>query len=260
MMKLYLSLTSIYQNQKILVKTLQSLVKQSRCPDEIFLFLSDTPYLLDHGFPKREGDFIPELVNLLNTNTIVKVIWVENTGPYRKLLPLLEKYWNEDCLIITLDDDTVYHPQLIENYEKDYNIYKCCISYRGYTMDIECGIIGYDKRLSNQIQNLYNFSTGKGGVVYHPKFFHKHGRLILNDKDGIEFAKTNDDIWFNFIRIACGIQLIIKDTPWIMYDLTDSSVALFSNFNLKNNTKMMKDVYFHLLNKGVDIFDGRKMI
>ena len=39
-------------------------------------------------------------------NDIFKVFWGNDIGPYGKLLPLLKKKWKEDCLIITLDDDT----------------------------------------------------------------------------------------------------------------------------------------------------------
>ena len=57
----------------------------------------------------------------------------KNTGPYRKLLPLLKDKWDEDCIIITLDDDVIYYTKLIKNLVNDYNKHKCSIGYRGFT-------------------------------------------------------------------------------------------------------------------------------
>ena len=76
------------------------------------------------------NDFILE-------NPIFQIRWVENEGPYRKLIPLLKEKWDEDCVIITIDDDTFYDNKLIENYLNDYEKYNCCISYRGFTFKME---------------------------------------------------------------------------------------------------------------------------
>ena len=52
---------------------------------------------------------------------------------YRKLLPLLKDKWNEDCIIITIDDDTIYDTNLIENLVNDYHTNKCVIGNRGFS-------------------------------------------------------------------------------------------------------------------------------
>jgi hypothetical protein len=38
----------------------------------------------------------------------VSIVFTENIGPHRKLLPLLSRKWNEDCVIMTTDDDLGY--------------------------------------------------------------------------------------------------------------------------------------------------------
>ena len=145
------------------------------------------------------NDFILE-------NPIFQIRWVENEGPYRKLIPLLKEKWDEDCVIITIDDDTFYDNKLIENYLNDYEKYNCCISYRGFTFKMEdivkININYYNSKDNLKKLNLYNFCTGKGGVLYHPSFFKKTGNLIFNKDIYLSEFPTTDDIWFNFIRIA----------------------------------------------------------
>ena len=106
-MKIYISLTSIFQNQNILLKTLKSIKEQTLKPNKCIIYLSEEPYLLDAGF--KDKIINNELNILLKENELFEITWCENIGPYRKLLPLLKKKYEEDCLIITIDDDTEYH-------------------------------------------------------------------------------------------------------------------------------------------------------
>lgn len=50
----YVSLTSIFKNQSKLLRTLVSITKQTYSPNKIFLYLSETPYILDSGFKKKK--------------------------------------------------------------------------------------------------------------------------------------------------------------------------------------------------------------
>ena len=110
----YISVTSTFKNQDILEQTLQSIMKQTRLPDKIFVYLSEDAYLLDSGFKDRKITNL-NLLKTLSLNSIINVKWVKNIGSYRKLLPLLKEKWREDCFIITIDDDTIYDSHLIEN-------------------------------------------------------------------------------------------------------------------------------------------------
>ena len=99
-MAVYISLTSICRNQKELHLTLQSVVKQSRQPDKIFLYLSDEPSFFDSGFTdKKITD--KDLNTLLSKHKdLIHIAWGKDIGPYGKLLPLLKEKWNLSCVII----------------------------------------------------------------------------------------------------------------------------------------------------------------
>jgi len=243
-MAIYISLTSIYRNQKELFLTLQSVVKQSRQPDKIFLYLSDEPSFFDAGFTdKKITD--KDLTSLLDKyKDLIHVAWGKDIGPYGKLIPLLKEKWEEDCLIITIDDDTEYHPDLIKNLVEDYSIHKCVISYRGFVPNIKhISDLTYDNRFMNigmqyvsnaeHHKHLYNFPTGKGGVLYHPSFFHKTGQLIFENKIYLETCSTADDIWFMLIRVLNDIPCFLMARRWC--DKDNSTSGLFVNFNHNNN-------------------------
>ena len=94
-------MTSIFINQERLLKTLESMVAQSHLPSTIYLYLSEESYILDTGFKGKEITN-KKLLSFIEKNSLIEVKWVENTGSYRKLLPLLKEKWNEDCIIITI--------------------------------------------------------------------------------------------------------------------------------------------------------------
>ena len=248
-MKVYLSLTSIFSNQSILLKTLISIKKQTLLPDKCFIYLSEEPYLLDCGF--KDKNINNNLYKFIKNNDMFEIRWHKNIGPYRKLLPILKEKILEDCIIITLDDDTEYHPNLIKNYINDYNSYKCCICYRGFTMKIKKNIrnLNYEERDKLIKNNLFNFHTGKGGVLYHPKFFEKTKDVIFLRKIYKECCETGDDIWFNFMRIANGINCYINTKPYMINDFTKSDTALWYNFNNINklNTRNINKTINKLL-------------
>lgn len=231
---IYISLTSIYQNQDILLDTLKSIINQTIKPDKIFLYLSEEEYILDSGFKNKN---IPNnnLLNFISENNVIDLIWVKNTGSYRKLLPLLENKWNEDCIIITIDDDTIYDENLIKNLTEDYSKYKCVIGYRGFTLNYTNeNDFDYNKRHS-KLHNLslYNFLTGKGGILYKPQFFHKTKSLIFNDNIYMNTCNTHDDIWFYILRILNNINCYINNKKWMVKD--NSKTGLYLSYNAKNN-------------------------
>ena len=151
--------------------------------NKCYIYLSETPYLLDKGF--KDKVIHPLLQNLINKNAeLFEVRWCKNIGPYRKLLPLLKSKWDEDCLILTIDDDICYHPNLIHQLVSDYNKYKCCIGYRGFTPKnidtVNLKTLIYERGPITYRKHLYNFTNGGVGTVHHPSFYHKTGDLIFN--------------------------------------------------------------------------------
>ena len=192
----YISLTSIYKNQNILYKTLKTLLQQSICVNQIYLYLSSDEFFLDTGF-KAKKITDKNLSYLLKKNKFkITLKWVKNIGSYRKLVPLLKQKWKEDCIIITTDDDTAYNKDLVKNLLTDYTTHKCVISYRGFTPRMQTLYdFNYEKRRRHVDKHKYNFATGKGGILYKPQFFHKTP-IILREDIFLKLCPHQDDVWF----------------------------------------------------------------
>lgn len=239
----YVSLTSIYKNQSILLKTLKSIINQTRKPNKIFLYLSEEPKILDTGF-KNKKITNENLLNFCNNNSLIEIKWVKNIGSYRKLIPLLKQKWNEDCIIITIDDDTYYDKNLIKNLVNDYYKYKCVIGYRGFTpLSNNLNDFDYNKRSPIKKElSLLNFLTGKGGILYKPDFFYKTKNLIFNEEIFTNICFKQDDLWFYVIRILNNVKCYLGDKKFQIKDF--SKKGLFIHYNSHNNlnTKVIKKI------------------
>ena len=237
-MKIYVSLTSIFANQETLIHTLYSIAKQVKLPDKCYIYLSEEKYLLDEGFKdKKINDNLQKIVDV---NSMFEIKWVKNTGPYRKLLPLLEEKWKEDCFIITVDDDIYYDPNLISNLISDYNKYKCSVSYNAWNIGQNINTINYKNRMSLQqpSMNLYNFATGVNGVLYKPHFFYKTKDIIFKEELYLKYCTTTDDIWFYLLRILNNVNCYSSTKKCILKNLTNPKTSLYENYNKSNVSKM----------------------
>lgn len=241
MTPIYLSMTSIYERQDRLLITLSSLLKQNIIFDKIFLYLSEEPYLLDSGFTNRKitND---KLTSLLNANKdLIQVKWVENTGPFRKLLPLLKEKWMEDCIIITCDDDCFYTKSLIKNLVSDYTIHKCCVNYRGHYLkkDMCLELEKFNNTIEevNGKKSIYNFPTGKGCILYKPEFFYKTKDIIFDNSFYSKYCPTDDDLWFFIMRTINNVPCYMNNN--VRYcDKDLYGTGLFEVYNNKQNREL----------------------
>lgn len=238
----YVSLTSIFQNQDILLHTLKSIKDQTHPPNQIFLYLSEEPYLLDKGFRNRKITNMNLSTFLKNNEKYISVIWVHNIGSYRKLIPILRQKWDEKCIIITIDDDTVYEKRLIHNLVSDYNKHKCVVGYRGFTPKFDnfhnfC----YKKHSTLEKQSLYNFLTGKGGILYTPEFFHETKDLIFNREIFLHTCNAQDDIWFYIVRVLNKIECCIFHKKYMRRDIGRKGLYITINSKNDKNTVAFKN-------------------
>jgi hypothetical protein len=277
-----ISLTSIYQRQQSLLKTLQSCINQSLTNellnkkyylDKIIINLSEEPYLLDTGFNIKHVTYKPLLEFINKHKDIIQINWVENTGPYRKLLPTLDKYWDiPEQIIITIDDDITLSNKFIQYLLVEYEFNNCyaCIAYRGHTMnwksfsENENNIKYYTPKSSPTSlikKSLYNFSTNGAGTLWTPSMFQIHSKsktLLFNYETILSICPTADDIWYNFMRILNGIELCFierKNTKQMYSIKSDRKTALYYKINnlkikdtnaneeLDKNTYQMRNVY-----------------
>ena len=242
---IYFSVTSTFDNQELLYKCLKTCLKQTIMPNKIFIWLSEKPYLLDRGFPNKKltNTLLIDLIH--NHINLIEIKWVDNEGPFRKLIPILKKKWNEDCFIITIDDDIIYKDTLIQSLIEDYNKYKCVISYRCFLPPMKSlHQFKYIHKWVNGTKHLWNLPTNGAGSLYKPEFFHKTKDLIFNKEIYLKTCDKRDDIWYYIVRIKNGVECY-GNCKKRQYDFQEcpsnkkKHEGLYSHFNRynDNNTK-----------------------
>lgn len=233
-MSVIVSLTTIASRLDVCRQTCLTLASQDSPPDRIVLHVSSAPYLLDSGIPDstsmRWAEGIPGL----------HIEWVENAGPYRKLLPALLQARTGD-IVVTADDDVLYGPgwlgSLVIAAERQPDAVVCGRArrpssllgrYRGYwawpfasTGSIAKGLV----------------PVGTAGVAYRPELLDLDWLVDSHQKD---VAATTDDLWFaeaarrkgTPILVAPGTESHISPIPHhvTLFDINGGSRQARSSF------------------------------
>jgi hypothetical protein len=222
--RVIVSLTTISTRVHAVYQTVVSLLCGQATPSLIYLFISEGGYLLDKGILPHE---IPQsLLSLVVANRLT-IVYVDNIGPHRKLLPLLELEILHNSIIINVDDDlgVVENSHIVYQLLKAYNetcrkktpntvvalrvrrIGMCnkdpyhVINYLGWTVQ-------YPVRRKREMLML---PTGTGGILYTPSMFHP---IVFND----EFRRITasaDDIMFRLSTLINNASVLIACTPRI---------------------------------------------
>ncbi len=216
----FIGLTSIRGREAALERTLDSLLAQQLPADgravELHLFLSRQPYLLDRGFAELP-DVLQQRIwrSRLGPGLRLQVHWTANCGPYRKLLPLLERLspgqQAADPLLITADDDTLYPPDWLQRLVSAQERFGCVVAFRGRQMVFEEGaVVPYrDWRVNDPCllePSLRTVPTGKDGICY--RLSQLDWRLRNVDR-ALEIAGHADDLWFKCHTLLTGTPSVL---------------------------------------------------
>ncbi len=201
-MNIVVSLTTTNHRLELSRYTIDSLFRQTVQPDLVCLHISENAYLFDEGIVN-----IPDWLNNFQNHGLT-VNWVKNIGSYRKLIPVLELIQNDD-LIVTCDDDCIYHSDwlkyLIEGAKK-------------YPAEIVCGrarLIAEKRsgkpksyifwpKVSSDQTGMNFIPIGYAGVVYRKNLLDIN---FIKDKTFLKIAPKQDDIWFRAASKKMGANV-----------------------------------------------------
>jgi hypothetical protein len=169
---IYVSLTTIPQRIKSLNKSIESILKQTRKPDKIFINIP-TKYKRFKEVIKQ--DDIPKF-----DNQIIEVARCEDFGPGTKLLGSIDKF-EKDSLIILVDDDHIYADYMIDKF------------YYFYSKAPENSYSFY-------VHPLKNFGVGQGADGFainsnYIKGISKFYNTVVKENDDLFI---HDDLWTSF--------------------------------------------------------------
>ncbi|WP_165900294.1 glycosyltransferase family A protein [Marinobacterium mangrovicola] len=206
--------------------TLLSLMDQDYPAFRIYLSLSKEPYLIDSGVK-----VLPPWLNDMVSIGKLEVYWVKNTGPYRKLLPIINQVEDDD-LLVTCDDDVIYGRGWLSSLIESATEYpKHVVCGRGRTVKKSI--------FSSRPQTYLHWPlahggatgfdivpTGVGGVVYNKNLLDMD---FINKKEFMDLAPRQDDLWFNKARELLNTPVHISEKAGSFLFPINAPGALFDN-------------------------------
>lgn len=165
---------------------------------------------------KKDKKFIPNELQLLIDTSSIELLEVDvDLGPHTKYFYIMKKYKN--IPIITIDDDGVYDPKLVESLYKKYTENNNCICARRVHRIVfnDKDILNYRKWIfdynKEKKQSMLLLATGVGGVLYPPNI------LDISDNNLEEINKCfyADDIYLKVLEIRKNIPVIWVENAWL---------------------------------------------
>lgn len=204
--RLIVSLTSYPRRISSLHKVLETIYVQTRKPDDVILWLSQ------EQFPHKEEDLSAELQNYINEN-ILTVRWCDDLKPHKKYFYALQEY--PDDLIVTIDDDLLYAPTLLERLVECYLMYPTAvIASRTHLITVsleEKRILPYRYWVQETDACIYQpslqlLATGGAGTLYPPNLLPKE---LFNKEVILNTCLWADDLWMKAIELLYEIPVVL---------------------------------------------------
>ena len=169
---IYVSLSTIPSRIKSLNKSIESLLKQTKKPDKIFI---NIPHKYKRFSEVIEDDQIPKF-----HDKNVEITRCEDYGPGTKLLGSLEKL-KKNSLIILADDDNIYEDYMVEKFLYFYSN-------------------NPNNAYSFYVHPLGNFGVGQGADGFAININHLEGINYFYDKIVKDYKELflYDDLWISY--------------------------------------------------------------
>ncbi|CAM7112629.1 Glycosyl transferase, group 2 family protein [Klebsiella quasipneumoniae subsp. similipneumoniae] len=200
------NLTTMHSRLDLCAATVWSIINQSVQPDKINLWISNEPYLSDHGICE-----IPAWVEELNKiNNIVNVHYVKNTGPYRKIINAIINSEIDDILVYA-DDDVIYGRQWLEFLLGQFYENNCNVAIAARIRIMERNIFNKYKSYSSYSISMKKdkfekdfIITGVGGCVLSKRMIKPS---IIGDDAYLTISPKTDDIWISKMLEASNTKV-----------------------------------------------------
>ena len=236
--QIIVSMTSFPARINHVAKVIGNMLLQTMKPDKIVLWLSK------EQFPNKENDLPEQLLKMRDSG--VDIEWCDgDIKAYKKFLPALKKY-PEDLLLI-VDDDLVYSPELVEKLYLAHQMFpNAIIASRCHEIGKdETGRIASYKTWKKQCsydtyQNKENwFFTGGAGTLLPPHIFGKE----IFDLDSIQqLCPWADDIWLNVNAAMNHVPIINTAANHRLTRIEATQEERLQDINLEQNDVQLRAV------------------
>lgn len=237
--KLIVSITSYPARIHYVHRVLSTIIAQTMKPDDIIL------YLAQEQFSGKEKDLPLELLEIIRSGK-VKLRWVDDLKAHKKYYFAFREY--PDDLVITIDDDVLYAPDMIELLYHSYLRHPNAVSaLRTHLMMFseQYGIFPYERWIMKYSEivdcpSQQLFCTGCAGALYPVQLFNQD---LLNKEAILEYCKYADDIWLKLMELICDIPVVLADKQHDLQIIEESQSTKLADINISEhmNDKQLKD-------------------
>lgn len=237
-----INITTTHSRLDLCSSTIWSLMHQSILPERINLWISHEAYMADKGITE-----IPEWYNELNRlNDILRIYFVENTGPYRKIIPIL-RMSNDEDIITYADDDVIYgkgwYESLLMEFTRNEGKYIVATRVRMKRSNIFGRLQSYNMFelcKSDSLLNKDYIVTGVGGCILSIKNLKKE--LIFLD-DFTSVSSRTDDVWLSKIFELSKASVFCKASSMhYVQEIKHNNNALNDINNVKHSNGVLKKI------------------
>jgi len=220
---------------------IESIMQQSMKPNRIVLWLAD----------EMKNENIPQVLRNQQKRGL-EIRYYNDIKSFLKLIPSLKEF--PSAVIITIDDDNLYHFELVENLVNAYRknpdfIY--CTRMRRIKLLHKRKLEKYSKWSNNYPHpgiSPLNFPLGVEGVLYPPHCFNQE---IFNEKVFTDICKYQDDVWFKAMALLNGVMAQRVFT----HDSLSNNSAQYISLSRINNGKKMNDVQLKAVFDKYNLYD-----
>ncbi|MBR3454585.1 MAG: hypothetical protein IKH26_04605 [Bacteroidaceae bacterium] len=171
---------------------------------------------------------------------------------YKKLIPTLKRH--PDDIIVTIDDDIIFAPDMLENLLLSYKKYPQYI-HTNRAHFIKLSGDGTPDKYMNWYRNTNKvgpsflvFPTGGGGTLYPP---HSLSMEVFNENTFMSICPSADDIWFKAMSLLNDTQCykIQVHAPCMFFNPNNQDIGLFHENSLNGmNDEQLQSVFstYHL--------------
>lgn len=184
------SLTTYGQRLNSVHLAIASIMLQTMKANRIILWLAED----------LRGQELPVMLKRLQQYGL-DIYYTRDIRSYKKLIPTLRLC--PDDSVITIDDDLIYYPSLLEHLIKAHLRNPNCIyGNRCHKIVIkEFAVVSYaewEHEITKPGESLLILPTGVGGVIYPP---HSLDDEVFNEEVFMSVCPTTDDIWFKVMSL-----------------------------------------------------------
>lgn len=205
--KITVSLTSFPPRYEGLHTVIKSLLTQTVRPDRIALYYDETD--AEVPFPDTLTELSAYGVEFCRRDT---PDGCKPLRPHKKYLYAMQEH--PDDLIITVDDDSIYPPDLIEKLTAAHKRNpRCVVAARAHLMRFENGRIApYDSfgwcLTKEDAPSMRYIPTGVGGVLYPPECMDSR---LFDTALICKLCPDADDLWLKTMQVLAGTKVTVCD-------------------------------------------------